>query len=151
MKTEASRRSAPRSGRRRAVSALALACVAAAVLSGCSGGPQRTGPGAPSLDDEAVWNEPNPVAWTSEEELIGPVRVVDGVALAYVHTGRGLVGLVARDAATGQELWSAESVTGTYFPERPFRVAANTVGGRATVAYLAREGSGPAQGVWSLG
>ncbi|MDO5051272.1 MAG: PQQ-binding-like beta-propeller repeat protein [Pseudoclavibacter sp.] len=147
MKTEASRRSAPRSGRRRAVSALALACVAAAVLSGCSGDPQRTGPGAPSLDEEAVWNEPNPVAWTSEEELIGPVLVADGVALAYVHTGRGLVGLVARDAATGQELWSAESVTGTDFPERPFRVAANTIEGRATVAYLAREGSGPSESV----
>lgn len=127
--------------RRRTVSALAAAMAVAAGLSGCLPSPGKSTQGNDSLHDDRAWMTAATAVWQSEEELLSEIAVIAGAAIAYVHTGRGAVGIVARDLHTGEELWRDDAVAGSDSPDELHEVPALTIGGRPVVSYLSRTGS----------
>ncbi|WP_435745662.1 PQQ-binding-like beta-propeller repeat protein [Microbacterium sp. PMB16] len=92
------------------------ALVAALVLAGCT-------PGAEPDPLTQGWETQAAVAWTADDRLLSAPAVADGVYLAYVVGEDASTAMVARDLATGTELWRRPTFVGNDSPDTEHGVA----------------------------
>lgn len=113
---------------------VALALVMATAVSGCAAGAAPVESSA-RADEALDWSPAEPL-WTAEDTVMSEANVVGDVVLTYTASESGLM-MTARDAETGDVLWSRPATPGTTATGVRFWPTTTELDGTDVVVYLA--------------